>query len=365
MIFFNFEPILNRTLQMTIKEIARLANVSLGTVDRVIHKRGKVSPKTEKKILDILKYVDYRPNIYARGLVLNKLFTIAALIPSFEMGEYWEIPQNGIMKGAQDLEQFGIRVKVFNFNQNLPESFIEQSEKVIALKPDGIILAPVINFEAVRFTKKLNKLKIPFTIIDSNISDSGALCFIGQDAYQSGKLAAKLLKSEIGGKGNISIISIKNNENHNKTLQKRIEGFRDYFLESDEIDQISLREFDINQRATDWKELLRQVSSTPDTAGIFVPSSKVHFVAEVIEDLNVTIKLVGNDLIERNAHFLEKGVINYLICQRPENQGYIALDAFYRILVLKQGIQKEKYLPLDIVTKENLGYYNDALIRLA
>lgn len=69
------------------------------------------------------------------------------------MGEYWEIPQNGIMKGAQDLEQFGIRVKVFNFNQNLPESFIEQSEKVIALKPDGIILAPVINFEAVRFTK--------------------------------------------------------------------------------------------------------------------------------------------------------------------------------------------------------------------
>lgn len=350
---------------MTIKEIARLANVSLGTVDRVIHDRGKVSPKTKKKILEILEYADYQPNIYARGLVLNKSFTIAALVPSFEAGEYWEIPQQGIMNGAHELKRFGMLVEVFNFDQNSSESFIQQAEKVIDLKPDGVILAPVINFEAVKFTLKLKCLKIPLTIIDSNIANSGALSFIGQDAYQSGKLAAKLLRLEILGSGSISVISIKNNENHNKTLQKRIEGFKDYFLDSEVINEISLREFNIHQQSKDWKETLRQACSVKNTAGIFVPSSKVHFVAEVLEELKLNIKLVGNDLIDNNIFYLKNGIINFLICQRPENQGYIALNALYKFLVLKQDIQKEKYLPLDIVTKENLLYYNDAMISLA
>src|SRR5690606_41827480 len=49
-----------KTKALTIKEIAKLADVSLGTVDRVIHKRGKVSKETEKKILDIIEKVNYK-----------------------------------------------------------------------------------------------------------------------------------------------------------------------------------------------------------------------------------------------------------------------------------------------------------------
>lgn len=346
---------------MTIKEIAKLANVSLGTVDRVIHDRGNVSAKTQKIILDILERVDYRPNVYARGLVLNKSFTIAALIPSFEQGEYWEIPQNGIRKGAQDLLQFGIHVEIFNFNQNLPESFITQSEKVLASEPDGVIFAPVINFEAVKFTKILNKLKIPFTIIDSNIADSGALCFIGQDAYQSGKLAAKLLKSAMGGGGHIAIISIKNNENHNKTLQKRIEGFKDFFLESDCVTEISLEEININQRGHKWKRYLKKVIMNGKLSGIYVPSSKVHFVADIFQENNLHIRLVGNDLIDNNLNFVSNGVIDYVIGQRPETQGYLALENLYKHLVVKMQSNQELYLPLDIITKENVMYYKSTI----
>ena len=347
---------------MTIKEIAKLANVSLGTVDRVIHNRGKVSPKTHKRVLDILQQVDYQPNIYARGLVLNKSFTIAALVPLFDTGEYWEGPQLGIKKAEEDFKQFGLAVKLFLFDQNLPESFKEQAQKVIDSKPDGVILAPVINFEAVKLTKRLQELGTPFTIIDSNIANSGALSFIGQDAYQSGKLAAKLLKSEISGNGGISIISIKNNENHNKTLQKRIEGFKDYFLESDFLQTISLNEYDIHQRSKDWKEVLLETCRAQNTSGIFVPSSKVHYVAEIIDELGLDVKLVGNDLIERTKFYIEKGIIHYVIGQRPENQGYYALEIFYKFLVLSLKIEKEKYLPLDIITLENLIYYNEMKI---
>lgn len=50
-------------MAITITQIAKLASVSRGTVDRVIHKRGKVSPEIEKKIIQIMKENDYHPNV--------------------------------------------------------------------------------------------------------------------------------------------------------------------------------------------------------------------------------------------------------------------------------------------------------------
>lgn len=52
----------------TIKEIASLAGVSRGTVDRVLNHRGSVNPQTEQKILEIVQELDYKPN--KAGIVL-------------------------------------------------------------------------------------------------------------------------------------------------------------------------------------------------------------------------------------------------------------------------------------------------------
>ncbi len=342
---------------MTIKEIARRANVSLGTVDRVIHNRGKVSKEKKEKILKIMEEVDYKPNIYARGLVLNKSYTIAALMPEFEVGEYWEVPSRGVGNAANSLSQFGIKVKYFYFDQNNIDSFIKQSNKLIESKPDGVILAPVINFEAVKFCGKLRKLDIPFSIIDSNIENSGAICFIGQDSIQSGRLAAKLLSTSTKGRGKLLIVSIKNNENHNKTLQKRIEGFNDYLLESSNLDDIHVEEVIINQRETNWKNSLETILKKKHPDGVYVPSSKVHFVAEIIKKNMFESKLVGNDLIKNNYYYIESGIIDYVIGQRPETQGYLALENFYKYLVTNQKVRSIHNLPLDIITKENLIFY--------
>ena len=58
----------------TIKEIAELAKVSIGTVDRVIHNRGRVSKETEKKIKAIIDELNYQPNFFAKNLKLSKEF---------------------------------------------------------------------------------------------------------------------------------------------------------------------------------------------------------------------------------------------------------------------------------------------------
>ena len=58
--------------RIRIKDIARLADVSVGTVDRVLHGRTGVSEASRKRVEEILKQLDYQPNMYASALASNR-----------------------------------------------------------------------------------------------------------------------------------------------------------------------------------------------------------------------------------------------------------------------------------------------------
>ena len=88
-----------------IVDIAKMAGVSVGTVDRVIHNRGRVSEENRKKVQAILEMVHYQPNLMARSLAASKKqYHILAITPSFVQGEYWEAISEGIDKAAAEME---------------------------------------------------------------------------------------------------------------------------------------------------------------------------------------------------------------------------------------------------------------------
>ncbi|MFQ9514552.1 MAG: LacI family DNA-binding transcriptional regulator [Eubacterium sp.] len=64
---------------MNIYDISKKAGVSIATVSRVMNGSDKVSEKTRKKILDIMKETGYTPNAFARGLTFNTMRTIGLL----------------------------------------------------------------------------------------------------------------------------------------------------------------------------------------------------------------------------------------------------------------------------------------------
>ena len=85
---------------VTIKDIAERAKLSIGTVDRVIHGRGRVSKKTEQKIKEIIKQTGYKTNIHARNLSMRKTYRFGVIMPFPEQdGGYWEILKNGASLG--------------------------------------------------------------------------------------------------------------------------------------------------------------------------------------------------------------------------------------------------------------------------
>src|SRR5690606_29528545 len=102
--------------KIRIKDIAKLAGVSVGTVDRVLHERGKVSDDALKKVLATLKEIDYKPNLIARTLGSNKSFNIAVLIPDPSMDDYWKQSVLGVEQAEGEWSQYDIHIKSYYFN---------------------------------------------------------------------------------------------------------------------------------------------------------------------------------------------------------------------------------------------------------
>jgi LacI family transcriptional regulator len=337
-----------------VKEIARRANVSIGTVDRVIHNRSGVSEKTKKIIQDIIKELDYQPNIMARRLASNKVLNFAVLIPAeSHETEFWAAPLIGIEQAESEIKQYGIKVEKYFFDLNDKKSFVNLTKKILKSSIDGVLLAPSFIDESLAFTKKCD-------LINSDLPKQDSLCYIGPELFHSGYLSAHLANYAIKENGKVLIINISREiDNHHHLLRKE-EGFRAYF--ADHTKELSIIKDDIRQTdytsvASRLKELLQ---AHPDAEAIFVTNSRVVSVARYLEESDQKkLLLIGYDFLKDNVAYLKGGLIDFLICQKPQEQGYRGIMALYQHMVLKVEVEKNYFMPIDIITKENYKFYRN------
>ena len=66
--------------QPTIKDVAKLAGVSISTVSRVMNDSKPVSPEARKKVLDAINKLDFKPNQLARSLLMKKYNLIGVIV---------------------------------------------------------------------------------------------------------------------------------------------------------------------------------------------------------------------------------------------------------------------------------------------
>ena len=344
-----------------VKEIARLANVSLATVDRVLHNRTGVSDSTRTKIQKIIKRLNYRPNILARRLASGKVYRFAVLIPAVsDETAYWQAPLNGINRAEAELSQYGIKVERYLFDQNSKKSFSTMAKAILKTEVDGVVMAPSFIEESIQFTNACKELKIPYVFINSDIPAQDSLCYIGPELYKSGYLAASLAGYSKQETGKILVVNIVKEIDNQHHVVRKEEGFRSYF--KDKKIRADIIEVNINQtnyKAVE-KSLVKVFEYNRDITSIFVTNSRVFSVAKFLEKKGVkNVLLIGYDYLDENIQSLKKGMINFLICQKPEEQGYRGIMALYHHLILKIPIVNIDYMPIDIITKENYEFYKN------
>ena len=97
---------------------------------------------------------------------------------------------------------------------------------------------------------------------------------------------------------------------------------------------------------------------TPGIGSIFITGSKSHLIASYLEEKGMkTINLIGYDLLERNIRCLRSGTIRFLLGQRPDEQSYKGIKKLFEYLSLNKVPGKKEYLPVDIVTSENVDFF--------
>ncbi len=343
-----------------VKEIARRAGVSIATVDRVLHDRTGVSQATKTRILAIIKELDYQPNIFARRLSSNKMVRIAVLIPAASIeSAFWDLPLQGIRNAEHEVAQYGIVIHEFLFDQDDASTFDVQAGKVLDGGFDAAILAPMFVDRAETFLDACERARIPYVLINSDMPERETRCYYGPDLYQSGKMGGHLLRY-LAPKGDILLINISKEMDAHHHLLRKEEGLRAYFS----INGLEHVIHKLDIRDTAYSAITAALNSCleelPNIAAVFVTNSRVASVARYLEEQALTHKiLVGFDFIPDNISYLKRDVIDFLICQKPTEQGYRAVNALYNKLIYGVDMKQLNYMPIDLVTKENLKCYEN------
>lgn len=349
--------------RVTIKDIAAMANVSIGTVDRVLHNRGEVNQATHDRVMSYVEDLGYTPNLLAKSLALKKSFSIVALIPNAGYNNpYWEKPVAGLKRAIGELQDFNTSISVFYFDAGDESSFNRQFNLILAGDPDGIILAPHFHESALKFLALCAGQNIPVIFIDTDLDEGTRLAYFGQDALQSGIVAAKLMHYGLPECATVLILNLARNKAITRHMQRREQGFMSYFknvLPDHCIKTISL-EIDLSREEEPTDALQKVLDDQPDITGIFVTNSRVHKVARYLSaNKKGNLMLIGYDLIDVNLQYLENGTIDVLICQKPEDQGYESTMAMFNYLLNGKPVEKVNFSPIDIIVKENLNYYKN------
>jgi LacI family transcriptional regulator len=340
-----------------IKDIARLAGVSAGTVDRVLHNRGRVSEEALKKITEVMEQIDYKPNLIARTLGSNKKYNVAVLFPNPALDPYWEQANTGIEMAQAEWTQYGVTVDLFLFDLLDKDSFPKIAQKVLDAQPDGVVAAPIYYHESLPVFQLFKDREIPYVLFNTNIPEVSPMSFIGQNVYESGRVGAELMNIGQQEPGTFAVLHIDEDIHDSIHLLEKERGFRDFF--TDRKKGFKIVDFTLNPKEKSFKDRLRDLLAEPHLKGVFVSTSKGTSVAAAMlkEFGKRNVRLVGYDLLEENMRYLKEGYIDFLINQNPKRQVNLGISHLINHLMFKRDAPATDLFPLEVITTENLNSY--------
>lgn len=210
-------------LSVTIKDVARIAGVSISTVSRVINNSKPVSPEIRKKVLDVIEEIGYKPNEIARTLVTKKSFLIGVIVT--------DIGNSYIADMVRGIEEVG---KMYNYDILLCSTYGDKTAELKYMQllnrkqVEGIILvSDVLNSE---IKEQIDKYDIPFVFLSrySHQEDYATVTIDYIDAsYEMTKYLISL------GHRNILYLGVK--EDVNSLENMKIKGYEKATTDTEDI----------------------------------------------------------------------------------------------------------------------------------
>jgi len=186
-------------MKKTIYDVAEEANVSIATVSKVINNKGRISESTRKRVLEVMKKLDYHPSFVASALTGKRTETLGLLIPDISNPFFSEISRT-IEDRAYEQGKSVIMCNTDN-NYEKEAMYVELLQRK---EIDGLIITS--GFQNKQLLQQLIQNDLPVVML-AHDDPSLDISVVSVDDFKGGFIATWHLLSK--GHQNIAIIAEK------------------------------------------------------------------------------------------------------------------------------------------------------------
>lgn len=336
-----------------LRTIANALGISIATVDRAIHDRGRISAETRARVLQMVDELGYKPNLAARHLKLNRQFRISVILPS-TIAAFFDEVRSGIREAALP---FRTAMILSDFSYQRSD---QQPQRNIrsALKngTDGIILTASSTQSMTNLLQKAKNQGVTTICVVTDVPDSGRLTTVMAHPFTCGAMSAEVLVNTTRRPGPIAVLA-GDITNHNQT--EKVRGL-----------QITLAKFSkrhtlgaVIESHDDPSGAYQQIRSLlrrhKDLRGLYIASANSIPAIRALKELGRLhdLSIVTTDLFPELVPYIRDGVVRATIHQCPEQQGSIAIRTMFNYL--SDGIVPNTSIEVtpQLVMRSNLDLY--------
>ena len=341
-----------------IRDIADALGTSIGTVDRALHGRSGVSPKTKTRVLRMAEQLGYKPNIAARSLKLNRNLRIAAVLPR-EIAAFFDPLRAGIRAAAE--ETVGMQITLdFHEYPRLGSGDAAALESAAAKRYDGILFTPGRPRELAPIMRRIVGQGTAMLCVASDAPDSGRIASVAVDAYTSGALAAELLSHKLQAASRVATIT---GELATFDHAEKLRGFAATLaLLAPHLTLLPVVEsHESPEDAYRQTVALLKSKSRPDA--IYISTANSLPVLRALEEQKLLgrVPVVATDLFHELVPLIESGKVLATLYQRPQVQGKTAFETLLGHLMDKGRPVKTHRLAPHIILRSNLSLFANRL----
>ncbi|WP_094548469.1 LacI family DNA-binding transcriptional regulator [Petroclostridium xylanilyticum] len=341
-------------MRVTIRSIAEAANVSRGTVDKVLNNRPGVSQEVRERVKKIAEEMGYKPNVAGKALAFQKKPLRIGVIILNKYDPLFQEVYEGVKRASYELKGFGIAVECCVMSSvNVQEQLMfirELHNKNIS----ALVLSP-LDEEIIREElKKLTTQNIKIITFNTDITGIERMCFVGQDLKKSGRVAGDLIGKLLPNGGNVLVIT---GIGKIKALQERLAGFKEIIeQEYPNINIIQVLE-NIHDSQSSYLKTVEFLKRQDSLNAIYVTNGiGTGGVGKAIQELNKRhIKFVCFDKIPETIELIKDKIVDFTITQDPFMQGYLPIRILFEYFFYnKLPDSQQIYTKMEIITKENI-----------
>jgi len=330
--------------KLTIKQIAAQAGVSIGTVDRVLHKRGRVSKETEALILDICRQNNYAQNIVGKAMAMQRRTrTVAVVVRSRDMNSFSAQIYDGLRAIENEIRDYNISFEYRDILMGTAEEQLEILNSFQDRDLSGLIIYPMDTPEVREALDGFAARGIPVVLCTADVPSAKKLCFVGQDHYQDGRLMANVL-TKFTQSSPLKILMLTGSLQIS-SHRERIHGFLSY-----------LKEWNGNYRICDVRETTRNrgeiyqatldtFTKYPEANAFYINTAEPEPCLEALAEHGQSQSIrfcFGHKL--KTGPLIRSGKLDFAIGESPFFHGYRSGEAMFRYLLNQEIPAAEQFV---------------------